>query len=69
MEVGDTVKFVDGLYPDEEGARYKVLELNGDRVLIEFICSMPIPPRSVANRTELEVVEKGHRMPGGSTAT
>ena len=57
MEVGDTVKFIDGLYPDEEGARYKVLEINGNRAVIEFVCQLPIPPQSVANIDELEVAE------------
>ena len=61
MQVGDTVKFINGLYPDEEGARYKVLELNVDRVLIEFICQLPIPPQSVAKINELEVVGTGNK--------
>jgi len=60
MEIGDTVKFIDGLYPDEEGARYKILEINGDRAVIEFICQLPIPPQSVANINELEVVDKSN---------
>ena len=56
MEIGDKVKFKDGLYPDEKGARYKVVEMNGDRAVIEFICDLPIPPQSVAKTSELEVV-------------
>jgi hypothetical protein len=56
MELGDTVKFRDGLYPDEKGAEYKVIEINGDRVVIEFICDLPIPPQSVAKISDLEVV-------------
>jgi len=58
MEKGDTVKFVDGLYPDEKGARYKVVEINGDRAVIEFICDLPIPPQSVAKTSELEVIQQ-----------
>ena len=61
MEAGDTVKFIDGLYPDEEGARYKLLELNGDRAIIEFICQLLIAPQSIANINELEVVETGDK--------
>lgn len=57
MKVGDVVKFVNGLYPDEEGAKYRILEINGDRGFIEFICDLPIPPQSVARIKELEVVE------------
>ena len=58
MEMGDIVKFKDGLYDDEKGARYKVIEINGDRAKIEFICQLPIPPNSIAKTSELEVVLK-----------
>ena len=57
MKIGDTVKFVEGSYADEEGARYTVVEINGDRVIIQFICDLPIPPQSIARTSELEVVE------------
>lgn len=57
MKIGDTVKFFDGLYDDENGAVYKVIEINGDRALIEFICDLPIPPRSIAKTKELEVIQ------------
>jgi hypothetical protein len=57
MEAGDTVKFVDGLYEDGEDARYKVIEVDGDSVLIEFICKFTFPPLSTAKASELEVVE------------
>ena len=57
MKIGDTVKFFDGLYDDEKGATYKVIEINGDRVIIEFICDLPIPPQSIAKIKELEVVQ------------
>jgi uncharacterized Fe-S cluster-containing protein len=60
MEIGDTVKFREDLYPDEKGARYKIIEINGDRVVIEFICDLPIPPQSVAKTIELVVLKK-HR--------
>ena len=62
MGIGDTVKFVDGLYFDEEGAKYEVVELNGSRAVIEFMCKLPIPPQSIANIDELEVVETGYRI-------
>ena len=58
MEIGDIVKFLDGLYPDEDEARYKIIEINGDRAFIEFICDLPIPPQSVARISELEVVHQ-----------
>lgn len=58
LEIGATVKFREGLYSDEKGAKYKVVEINGDRVTIEFICNLPIPPKSIAKTSELEVVQQ-----------
>jgi hypothetical protein len=58
MKTGDTVQFKDGLYKDELGARYKVVEINGDRAIIEFMCDLPIPPQSVAMISELEIVHE-----------
>ncbi len=56
MNVGVTVKFKDGLYDDERDARYVVVEVNGDRAIIQFVCDLPIPPQSVALLDELELV-------------
>lgn len=57
MNAGDVVKFKEGLYEDEAGAEYRILELRGDRALIEYICdSLPIPPTSVAMVSDLELV-------------
>ena len=57
MKVGDVVKFKDGLYEDENGAFYRVIEDNGDRVILEFICDWEtLRPTSVAVTKELEVV-------------
>jgi len=56
MEKGSVVKFRDGLYADEEGAFYRVIEDNGDKVFLEFICDLPFPPQSVALVKDLEVV-------------
>ena len=56
MKIGDTVKFIDGLYPDENEAKYTVVEINGDRAIVEFICDLPIPPQSIAKISELEIV-------------
>jgi hypothetical protein len=53
------VKFKNGLYTDEEGAAYRVMEINGNREIIEFICQLPILPQSVAKIDELEPKETG----------
>lgn len=58
MKIGDTVKFLDGLYDDEMGATYQVVEINEDRAIIEFICNLPIPPQSIAKINELEVIQQ-----------
>jgi hypothetical protein len=58
MKTGDTVQFKDGLYHDEIGTRYKIIEINGDRAIIEFICDLPIPPQSAAKISEWDVVHE-----------
>ncbi len=57
MQTGDIVKFKDGLYSDETSAKYKIVEMNGDRAVLEFICDLPIPPQSVAKTNELEIIK------------
>ena len=57
MNVGDIVKFKDGLYEDEEGQLYTIIEYNGVRVILEYICDWEtLRPTSVAVTKELEVV-------------
>jgi hypothetical protein len=58
MGKAEVVKFLDGLYDDEQDVRYRIIETNGDRGFIEFICDLPISPQSVARFEELEVIEK-----------
>ena len=57
MKVGDIVKFKDGLYDEEFGQAYILIELNGDRCIIKQITDLPIPPTSVAKVADLEVVD------------
>ena len=56
MDVGTIVKFKDGLYADEEGAIYKVIEDNGDRVFLEFICDLRFPPQSHLKKQKTVVI-------------
>jgi hypothetical protein len=57
VKVGDTVKMVSPT-PDETGTeRFRVLELRGDRVLVEFVCDLRIPPTYVYPTSDVEVVE------------
>lgn len=66
MNINDIVKFKDGLYLDEKGAYYRIIEMNGDRAVLEFVCDLPIPPLSVAKIDELESISPSSP---GSTKT
>lgn len=56
IKEGDLVTFKNALYADEEGAVYRVLEINGDRcVLVLANTDLPIPPQSVALLADLEL--------------
>lgn len=56
IKIGDLVIFKKGLYADEEGAVYRVLEINGDRSILEVAnTNMIIRPQSVALLAELEL--------------
>ncbi len=58
IKIGDFVIFKKGLYKDEEGAIYCVLEINGDRTLIELAnTNMVIRPQSVAVLSELDKID------------
>ena len=55
IHLGDLVVFKKGLYADEEDAIYRVLEINGDRVVIELVSTnMYIPPQSIAILNDLD---------------
>lgn len=57
--VGDLVKFKEGLYADEAGAVYRVLEINKDRCFIELVnTGLTFPPQSVAILSELKILVK-----------
>lgn len=56
MNVGSVVRFRDGLYADEVGNAYLVIEDNGDRVFVKAICDLTFPPVSIARTNELELL-------------
>ncbi len=59
MKIGDIVRFRKGLYADEKDAVYEVMEINGDRAIIKYVCDLAIPPQSIAKLDELEVIPEG----------
>lgn len=55
------VIFKNGLYDDEKGVIYRVLEVNGDRVVLELENSnMSIRPQSIALLSDLEEYSSKH---------
>lgn len=43
--------------PVEADARYRVVEDNGDRLIVELVCDLPIPPQELVRREMLVLVE------------
>lgn len=58
LAVGQTVKFANPLSDDERDERFTVVELRGDRVLVEFICDMRVKPQSVSLAADLESIDE-----------
>ena len=53
------VRFKPSLYEDEEGAIYRIVEINGDRCILEFMSSsMKIQPQSIAMLSDLVLFEE-----------
>lgn len=57
IKVGQQVKFATIVDPEDESARFRVLEVNGDRLLIEFVCDMSIPPTQVVRVADVIPVD------------
>ena len=56
MKVGDVVRFAAPETEDEESERFVVLDLRGDRTLVEFVCEMNIKPTFVYQTADLKTV-------------
>jgi hypothetical protein len=54
IKVGDVVKWSQPMSHAEGTERFTVIELNGDRCFIRFVCNLPIPPVQVAMVADLE---------------
>lgn len=55
MKPGQTVKFLAPLSIAESGDRFTILELRGNRMLVELVCTMSFKPTFVYLTSELEV--------------
>lgn len=62
MKVGDRVKWAQPVTQEESMERFTLIELNGDRCFIRFICDLPIPPVQLAKVSDLmlDSSEVGH---------
>lgn len=64
IKTGDLVIFKEGLYEDEDGTIYRILEINGDRCVLELEnTNMVIRPQSVAMLSNLELLNKQEIQP------
>jgi len=57
ITVGCCVRFRSMVDPGDSDARFTVLEVNGDRLLVRLVCRLPIPPTSVVMESEVILVE------------
>src|SRR5262249_24624959 len=53
MNVGDRVKWAQPVSLEESTERFTVIEFNGDRCFIQFVCDLPIPPVQLALVSDL----------------
>jgi len=44
--------------PEEADARYRVVEDNGDRLIVEYVCDLPIPPQELVRREMAVAVQE-----------
>lgn len=65
VTINSLVEFKKNLYEDETGAIYRVLEINGDRCVLELHnTNMIIRPQSVAILDDLELVPEQQNKNG-----
>ncbi len=60
MKTGDIVKFSRPVNPEEEKARFILVEEANimGRVKIKLICDWPYPPIELVNESDVEIAEK-----------
>ena len=52
--VGQIVKFRAPMNDAESLQRFRVAELRGDRVLVVYVCALPLPPAYVYSVSDLQ---------------
>lgn len=57
FQVGQLVKWLTPITPEELNERYTVLEVNGDRLLVQFVCNWRINPTSTYLASDLTPAE------------
>lgn len=56
IKTGDTVRFVNPT-PDEEGLTMRVIELRGERILVEFLVGLDINPTGNVMVVDVEIAK------------
>ena len=58
IEEGDVVRFADSSEDEGKESLYRVIEVEGDEVIIELICGRPMAPQATVKIGELEPAEE-----------
>ena len=59
MQIGTLVKFTNPMDDSESHLVMKILELRGDRVLVEYLLDMPYNPTANVMLDEIETIDVG----------
>lgn len=59
IALGDLVEWAAPQNHAEAKERFEVIEDNGDRLIIRFVCELPIPPTQVVRRDDVKLVTVG----------
>lgn len=55
---GDRVRFREAIDPGDESSVFDVVEDNGDRIMIQLVCDLPIRPVTVVDRADMCCVSR-----------
>jgi FKBP-type peptidyl-prolyl cis-trans isomerase 2 len=58
IEEGDVVRFTDSSEDEGRESLYRVIEVEGDEVIIELVCNHPMAPQATAKIGELTPAEE-----------
>ena len=59
MQVGDKVKFAEPQNDQERAARFILIEINGDRGIMQLVCDLPIAPSTLVRLIDVIEADPG----------